>query len=126
MARIRSYRDLVAWQEAMSLAKNVYRESSRLPKSEDYGLKQQVRRACVSVPSNIAEGYGRGSRRDYVSVSFLRRARGSLYEVETQILLAGELEYLTPEQTDPLLAQADECSRVLNGLITALENSETA
>ena len=115
---IKSYRDLVAWQKAMGLAKRVYGATKLLPKDEQYGLSQQLRRAAVSVPSNIAEGYGRGSRREYVS--FLRTARASLYEVETQILLAQEMEYLTSKQAEALLSDAGECSRVLNGLIRSL------
>jgi four helix bundle protein len=122
--QIRSYRDLIAWQKAMALARRVYGATKLFPKDELYGLCQQLRKGAVSVPSNIAEGYGRGSRRDYVS--FLRTARASLYEVETQVLLAEELGYLTNKQADSLLADADECSRVLNGLINSLrERKET-
>ncbi len=115
---IRSYRDLVAWQKAMALAKRVYGATKLFPKEETYGLAQQMRRAAVSVPSNIAEGYGRGSRKDYVH--FLHTARGSLYEVETHIFIAGDLDYLTNKQTDSLLEDTDECSRVLGGLIKSL------
>ena len=120
--RIRHYRDLVAWQKTMALAKRVYGATELLPKSEDYGLKQQLRRAAVSVPSNIAEGYGRGSRRDYVN--FLRTARGSLYELETQVLLAQSLDYLTRRQAESLLEDSAECSRVLNGLIGSLSGKK--
>ena len=121
---IRSYRDLVAWQKAMALAKRVYGASKLFPKSEQYGLCQQVQRAAVSVPSNIAEGYGRGSRRDYVG--FLRTARGSLYEVETQVLLARDLEYLTESQAESLLQDTGDCSRVLHGLIASLAERKKA
>jgi len=78
---INSYRDLVAWRKARLLVKAVYQTTGGFPKVETYGLTQQVRRAAVSVPSNMAEGYGRGSRKEYVR--FLQIARGSLYEVET-------------------------------------------
>ena len=115
---IRSYRDLIAWQKAMSLAERVYSATKLFPENEQYGLCQQLRRAAVSVPSNIAEGWGRGSRRDYAA--FLRTARGSLYEVETQTILANKLGYLTDEQAQALLAEADTCSRVLHGLIRSL------
>jgi four helix bundle protein len=89
---IRSYRDLVAWQQARILVKATYVATKLFPKEETYGLTQQIRRAAVSVPSNIAEGYGRGSRKDYVR--FLLTARGSLYELQTQLLLAQDLGYL--------------------------------
>ncbi len=83
---------------------------------------QQIHRAAVSVPSNIAEGYGRGSLRDYIR--FLLTARGSLYEVETQILLAKELVYLTEKQTNSLMQDTGECSKVLNGLIVSLKKKK--
>ena len=121
---IRSYRDLVAWKKAMQLAKRAYGATKLFPKSEQYGLCQQLRRAAVSVPSNIAEGYGRGSRRDYLS--FLRIARASLYEVETQILLAKELEFLTDKQAESLMQDTGECSRVLHGLIRSLTKEKKA
>lgn len=116
---IRSYRDLLAWQKAMALAKRVYGATKLLPRDELYGLCRQLRRAAVSVPSNVAEGYGRGSRRDYAS--FLRIARASLYEMETQVLLAEDLQYLTAEQAQSLLIDTAECSRLLNGLIASLK-----
>jgi four helix bundle protein len=119
---IRSYRDLVAWQMGMALAKRVYGATRLFPREEQYGLTQQLRKAVVSVPSNIAEGYGRGSRRDYLS--FLRTARGSLYEVETQVLLARGLEYLTEKQSGSLLEDVRKCSRVLQGLIRSLANEK--
>jgi four helix bundle protein len=87
-----------------------------------YGLVQQMRRAAVSVPSNIAEGYGRGGRKEYIH--FLHIARGSLYEVETQTLIAGDLTYLTGEQVDSLLEDANECSRILGGLIKSLNTGK--
>ena len=122
--RITSYKDLVAWQLAMSLAKRVYGATKLFPKDEQYGLVAQLRRAGVSVPSNIAEGYGRGTRRDYVC--YLRTARASLYEIETQVLLALALEYLTPKQAESLLADITECSRTLQGLIRSLEGVKRA
>jgi four helix bundle protein len=121
---IRSYRDLIAWQKAMALAKRVYGATNLFPKGEQYGLSQQLRRAAVSVPSNIAEGWGRGKRRDYAS--FLRTARASLYEAETHILLSRDLGYLTDKQSESLLRDSAECSRVLHGLIASLNrNTQT-
>ncbi|HUS47540.1 MAG TPA: four helix bundle protein [Phycisphaerae bacterium] len=115
---IRSYKDLVAWQKARELVRAVYDATKRLPREELYGLTQQLRRAAISVPSNIAEGYGRGTRKDYIR--FLQTARGSLYEVETQLILAEDLGYLRPELVEPLAARIEECSKVLHGLINAL------
>ena len=115
---IRSYRDLVAWQKARHLVKAVYEATRRFPTEELYGLTQQVRRAAVSVPSNIAEGYGRGSRKDYVR--FLQTARGSLYEVDTQMLLAKDLGYLGRAEVEAMQGLIEECSKVLHGLISAL------
>ena len=119
MDEIKSYRDLIAWQTARRIVKAVYDASSAFPAQEIYGLTNQVRRAAVSVPSNIAEGWGRGTRKDYVR--FLQNARGSLYEVETQVILANDLGFVVPEVPERLLLQTGECSRVLNGLIRSLE-----
>jgi four helix bundle protein len=115
----RSYRDLVAWKKAMRLVLEVYRATQVFPKDELYGLTSQLRRAAVSVPSNIAEGQARYSRREFQH--FLNNARGSLAEVETQILLARELAYLAPDQAALLLSKAAELGRVLNGLLASLK-----
>src|SRR6267154_1891441 len=109
----RNYRDLIVWQKAMDLVENVYRASRVFPKDELYGLTSQIRRAAVSVPSNIAEGQGRGG--DPEMVRFLRIAHGSLREVETQILIAQRLGYLDLEQAQSLIEQAAEVGRLLNG-----------
>ena len=119
MNEIKSYQDLMAWQTARSLVKRIYQATATFPAQEIHGLTNQVRRAAVSVPSNIAEGYGRGTRKDYVR--FLQNARGSLYEVETQVILADDLGFLVPSVSQPLLLQTGECSRILNGLIRSLE-----
>ena len=117
MAMVKTYRDLVAWQKAMQLAKAVYRATSRMPAGERFGLTLQIRRATVSIPSNIAEGFGRQSRADLLK--FLRIARGSLNEVSTQLELAIELGMLrTDSNLDSLLRETD---RVLQGLIRSLE-----
>ena len=116
---IKSYRDLIAWQKAMSLCADIYKTTAGFPKHEIYGLVQQLRRAAVSVPSNIAEGWGRACRADYIR--FLRTARGSLFELETQMLLALRLAYVKQENADCVLPLAEEVGRVLQGLITSLE-----
>jgi four helix bundle protein len=115
---VRSYRDLIAWKKSMCLAAAVYRCTESFPRSELYGLTSQLRRAAVSVPSNIAEGQGRPSSGEFKQ--FLGHARGSLLELETQILLAEELGYLESATGDQLLQQASEVGRILNGLITSL------
>jgi four helix bundle protein len=115
-----SFRDLRVWQEAMRLVYEVYRETADFPKHEIYGLTQQMRRAAVSVPSNIAEGKGHRSDREFTH--FLLHARGSLRELQTQILIARELEYLTEEGTRLLLDVAERVGRALSGLINSLSD----
>ncbi|MEL6329228.1 MAG: four helix bundle protein [Planctomycetota bacterium] len=115
---IRSYRDLVAWQRAMALVELVYRCSSSFPADERFGLVSQIRRSAVSIPSNIAEGYGRGSAQDYQR--FLRVARGSLFEVETQVIIAERLGYLTGDAAAGVREQIDSAAKVLSGLIRSL------
>ena len=115
MAEINSFRDLVAWQKAFRLTSMIYAATAEFPKDERFGLTQQLRRATVSVVSNIAEGAGRHTRADYLR--FLDMAKGSLYEVQTQLLLASEFEYLPGSAT---YEAAEEVERILNGLIRAL------
>lgn len=122
MGDIRSYRDLVAWQKAMDFGIEVYKTTKTLPDSERFGLVSQLRRAAVSVASNIAEGYGRGTRSDYLR--FLRTARGSLYEIDTQMLLAARLEYLTSNAYETIHERLNECGRLIAGLIRSLESEE--
>jgi four helix bundle protein len=118
MARSQSYRDLIVWQKAMALARGAYSISSGLPKSEAYGLLSQLRRAAVSVPSNIAEGHGRLT--DSQFRHFMGNARGSLYEMQTQIELAGDLGYLDAGLVNELMVQGREVARLINGLVSAL------
>jgi len=112
-----SYRDLVAWRMAMLLVREVYGATQAFPNNELYGLTSQLRRAAISVPSNIAEGQARYSRREFHH--FLNNARGSLAEVETQIMLANDLGYLCQKDLNALLLKASELGRILNGLIAA-------
>ncbi len=113
-----TFRNLIAWQQAKALAQQVYESTHSFPAEERFGLVMQLRRAAVSIPSNIAEGRGRGTKKDFAH--FLMQARGSLYEVETQIELAGELHYMNASDTTRLLQVCDELSRVLNGLISSI------
>ncbi len=119
MGDIRSHRDLVAWQKAVDLGIEVYRVSATFPASERFGLIAQIRRASVSVASNIAEGYGRGSTADYIR--FLRAARGSLFEVDTQATFAARLSYLPEADGAALMERIRECGRILAALIRSLE-----
>jgi four helix bundle protein len=115
---VKSYRELIVWQKAMDLAETVYRLTSGFPKEETYGLRRQVRRSAVSVPSNVAEGQGRRSTPDFLH--FLSIARGSLCEMETQVLLAERLGYVNRHDGSRLLDQAAEVGRLINGLSKAL------
>lgn len=117
---LQSYRELLVWQKAMNLATLVYRLTESFPKREVYGLAAQLRRCGVSVPSNIAEGYGRGSRREYIQ--FLSIAQGSLRELETQIILAQKLNYSTSAQANRVLADAEVVGKLLGGLIRSLKS----
>ena len=118
MARIGSYRDLIVWQRAMALAERVYAATRHYPRDEQFGLTSQTRRAAASVPANIAEGHGRGTRAYYAS--FLRIARGSLRELQTHLELSKRLGIISAAQVDPLLIDADEIGRMLHTLINRL------
>jgi len=120
---IRSYRDLQVWRLAIRFTKSVYRVTAGFPSDERFGLVSQVRRASVSVASNIAEGWGRGTSQDYVR--FLRMARGSVYEVETQLEIASQLEFLDEESYREVIAEVNEAGRVLAGLLRSLEQRES-
>ena len=118
---VRSYKDLVAWQKSMDLVTAVYRASQGFPKEEIFGLVSQTRRAAVSVPSNIAEGHARTSRKEFQY--FLSNARGSLAELETQLTIAHQLAYIDETVINQLLDRLGEVGRILNGLLTALKRS---
>ena len=116
--KVKSYEELVVWQKAMLLAKRVYDVQKQLPKEEMYGLGDQIRRAVVSIPSNIAEGFGRGSDAEFKR--FLAIARGSLFEVKTQLQLAESLGYLRLDEE--ISSLIDEVGKLLNGLSRSLAN----
>ena len=118
----RSFRGLLVWQQAMTLAKDSYQLTKRLPKEELYGLTSQVRRAAFSIPANIAEGSGRGTRKDFMN--FLRIAQGSLRELETYLLLSEAIQLVDPESIPPLLAQVSSVGKLLNRLIDALSQPQ--
>ena len=114
MARIDSHRDLIVWQKSMDLAVITYQLSDRFPERERYALSAQLRRAVVSVPTNIAEGTARGSRKDYAN--FLAIGKGSLREAETCLLLAIRLKFLQEVEAQPALALITEISKMLTVL----------
>ena len=118
MPAVQNYRELIAWQKSMDLVEMVYIATRAWPKEEMYGLTSQVRRAVVSIASNIAEGQGRTSTKEFLH--HLSIAHGSLREVETQILIAQRLDYMPSEEVKRILTASAEVGRLINGLSNAL------
>jgi len=116
-----SFKDLRIWRDAMKFVIEVYRATAQFPRHELYGLSNQLRRVAVSIPSNIAEGKGHRSDREFGN--YLLHARGSLLEVQTQVLIAKELQYLSNEEANRLGASADSIGRSLNSLINSLRET---
>jgi four helix bundle protein len=123
MSEIKSYRDLLVWQQAMHLAVETYRLTAHWPKEELYGLTSQARRAAASVAANIAEGYGRANRGSYVQ--FLRIAQGSLKELETHILLAVRVDICPETAASHVLNQSESVGKLLRLLISKLSLQKT-
>ncbi|MBX3383472.1 MAG: four helix bundle protein [Phycisphaeraceae bacterium] len=121
MGVIKSHRDLRAWKLSFDLAIRAMKATATFPPSQALGLVSQMRRSALSVPSNIAEGFGRGSKRDYIR--YLKIARGSLFELDTHMLAAKELRFLTSEGYESLFSDWNEVSRVLAGLISRLSTA---
>lgn len=115
---LKSYRDLEVWQRAMDLVEEVYTVTKRLPDDERFGLTSQSRKCAVSVPSNIAEGYGRTHRGDYLK--FLSNARGSLCERETQLILMGRVKLVSREELNPAWNLCQRVDKMLLKLILTL------
>jgi four helix bundle protein len=116
--KLKTYQELIVWQKAMELVEEVYRASRSFPQEETYGLRSQLRRAVVSIPSNIAEGQGRRTTADFLR--HLSIAYGSLLEVETQMLVAIRLRYFGKENSNEVLKLTSEVGRLLNGLMSSL------
>jgi four helix bundle protein len=116
---LNSAKNLNVWQESMELVKNIYLQTQKFPKEEIYGLTNQIRRAAVSVPSNIAEGNGRKSRKEYIN--FLSIANGSLMEVETQLLIAQNVGYTKKGELESVFKQIETVGRMLTALRKSLE-----
>lgn len=117
---VSSYKQLVVWQKAIELVLEIYRATQDFPKEEMYGLTSQLRRAAVSVPSNIAEGQGRFSTGEFKQ--FLGHTKGSLFELQTQTVIAQKLGYLEDKSAAKLVESSDEVGRMLSGLLSSLRS----
>lgn len=120
MGIVSSYKDLLIWQRGVLIVEQVYELTKNFPQTEIYGLTSQIRRSGISIPSNIAEGFGRSSTKNYIQ--FIKIARGSLYELETQLILAGKLNFI--EDTglfEKLISNIDEEGKMINSFIKKLE-----
>lgn len=120
MAKVKSFKELIVWQKAMQLVRAVYDATDQFPRNERYALADQLDRAAVSVPSNIAEGFGRNTDKDFAH--FLSQARGSLFEVETQLLIALDRKYIA--SIDFAEGLIEEIGKMLNGLIPKLTTND--
>ena len=119
--RANDYKDFVVWQKSIDLSVEIYRLVKLLPKTETYALSDQMRRAVISIPSNIAEGKGRNSAKEFVQ--FLGIARGSQKELETQLYICTKLGYFTEEEVSTALNLCEEISKMLNSLIMKIQSS---
>jgi four helix bundle protein len=118
-----SYKELIVWQKAVAMVTDVYRATRTFPKDETFGLSSQLRRSAVSVASNIAEGQGRLSKREFRQ--FLGQARGSLIEMETQVMIGANLGYVSQDCLGRLMTVSGEVSRLLHGLMQSIQPPES-
>ena len=118
--KIESFKDLIVWQKGIELVNEIYKVTKHFPKEELFGLTSQARRAAISVPTNVAEGWGRGTTKNYIQ--FLEISRGSLYELNTLMIIATNQEFLNPEKCVEIENTINEIGRMLNALITKLES----
>ena len=123
MAKVSSYRDLIVWQKAMDMTESLYRIVKKLPKEETYALSDQMRRAAISIPSNIAEGFGRNSKKEYLQ--FLYIANGSVSELETQLMLCVRINYLKESEIQSILSLLSEIGKIIM-TITKKLSSDTS
>jgi len=117
--KINTYKDLIVWQKAIELVSDVYSITKTFPSEEKFGIVSQLNRAAVSIPSNIAEGWGRESSKNYLQ--FLRIARGSIMELETLIIISKNLGYIEKEKQELIANRAEEVSKILQGLIKGIQ-----
>lgn len=121
MTRVKNYRELKVWQVGKDLTIKIYNVTRKYPTTEQFGLTSQTQRSAVSIPSNIAEGFGRHGSNEFKH--FLSIAYGSVAELETQLTIANELKYLDDEEYDKLIDSTTQISKMINGLIKSLRNS---
>jgi four helix bundle protein len=119
MSSIKTYKDLLIWQKGIQIVKEVYLVCKSFPKDEQYGLTSQIKRSAVSIPSNIAEGWGRKYTKSYIQ--FLKYSRGSLLELETQIIIAKELNFISIEEYNRIQSLITEESKMLNAFIKSID-----
>lgn len=119
MVYIQSYKELIVWQKAIELVKEIYLITNQFPQSEIYGIISQMRRASISIPSNIAEGYGRKQIKSYVN--FYAIAYGSALELETQLIISKELKFISQEEVMKAEALLTEVCKILNSMITKMK-----
>ena len=115
MAKVKTYKDLVVWQKSMDMTAMLYQLVKKLPKEETYALSDQMRRAAISVPSNIAEGFGRSSTKEYLHFLFI--SYGSICELETQLILSSRINYLSKNETQPVMDLLSEIGKMINAII---------
>lgn len=117
-----TFKDLKVWQRSRFLAVKIYTITKNFPKEEVYGMTNQLRRAAVSNPSNIAEGHRRGSNKEFIQ--FLKVARGSLAEVETQVIVSGDINYIDTKIVEEITKEIEEIGKMINGLINSLSATD--
>lgn len=115
-----SFRELIVWQKSMNLVTNIYLVTSSFPKSEQFGLTSQIKRSAISIPSNIAEGFGRNSKNEFVR--FLQISMGSLFELQTQLEISSNLGYLAKNKFNELHDNSIEIEKMLKALIKSIKN----
>ncbi len=120
MSEIKSYKDLLVWQKGIEIVKEIYLICKDLPKDEVFGLQSQMKRASISIPSNIAEGYGRNYTQNYIQ--FIKIARGSLLELETQIIISKELDLISDDKFDKIINLITEENKMLNAFIKSISS----
>ncbi len=119
--KIESFKDLFVWQKGIEIVNNIYKATKNFPKDELYCLTSQIRRAAISIPANIAEGWGRGTTKNYIQ--FLEISRGSLYELNTLIIISFNQDYISQENCNEMENTINEIGRMLNALISKLEST---
>ena len=122
MSEYRTYKELDAWKKSRELVKNIYQITKAFPKEEQFGLTMQLRRAAISVVSNIAEGYGRQYKKE--SLQFMFIAKGSLNEIEAQLTVSEDLDYIKLETVTTLAEQIEVCRKLVSGYINYLEKAD--